>query len=51
VENFTALPDGFVIAEDGAALCGPGGAERILFPNPGVKPGLRAGIVVEPATL
>jgi succinylglutamate desuccinylase len=50
VENFTALPDGFVIAEDGAQRYVPAG-ERILFPNPGVKPGLRAGIVVEPATL
>ena len=52
VENFTALPDGFVIAEDGAErYVATGGQERILFPNPGVKPGLRAGIVVEPATL
>ncbi|WP_199101743.1 succinylglutamate desuccinylase [Aquitalea sp. ASV11] len=52
VENFTALPDGFLIAEDGAErYVADGGAERILFPNPGVKPGLRAGIVVEPATL
>ncbi|WP_089086104.1 succinylglutamate desuccinylase [Aquitalea magnusonii] len=52
VENFTALPDGFLIAEDGAQrYVATGGAERILFPNPGVKPGLRAGIIVEPATL
>jgi len=52
VENFTVLPDGFLIAEDGTQhYVAAGGAERILFPNPGVKPGLRAGIVVEPATL
>lgn len=49
VENFTALPDGFVIAEDGATrYVAQGGQERILFPNPKVKNGLRAGIVVEP---
>ncbi|WP_287876886.1 succinylglutamate desuccinylase [Aquitalea sp.] len=52
VENFTTLPNGFVIAEDGTQrYVAEGGKERILFPNPGVKPGLRAGIVVEPATL
>lgn len=52
VENFTALPDGFLIAEDGEhRYVAVGGEERILFPNPTVKPGLRAGIVVEPAQL
>ncbi|RQO73063.1 succinylglutamate desuccinylase [Aquitalea sp. FJL05] len=52
VENFTVLPDGFLIAEDGTQrYIASGGEERILFPNPTVKPGLRAGIVVEPATL
>lgn len=52
VENFTLLPDGMLIAEDGAVRYqATGGEERILFPNPAVKPGLRAGIVVEPARL
>ncbi|OWY37528.1 succinylglutamate desuccinylase [Xenophilus sp. AP218F] len=52
VENFTLLPDGCLIAEDGEErYVAHGGAERILFPNPKVKPGLRAGIVVEPAKL
>lgn len=52
VENFTLLPDGMLIAEDGEVrYTAAGGAERILFPNPKVQPGLRAGIVVEPARL
>ncbi|POZ60821.1 succinylglutamate desuccinylase [Chromobacterium alticapitis] len=52
VENFTLLADGMLIAEDGEVrYTATGGAERILFPNPTVKPGLRAGIVVEPAQL
>ncbi|OHX20659.1 succinylglutamate desuccinylase [Chromobacterium sphagni] len=52
VENFTLLPDGMLIAEDGdTRYLAAGGEERILFPNPSVKPGLRAGIVVEPARL
>lgn len=52
VENFTALPDGFLIAEDGdTRYVAQGGEERILFPNPKVKPGLRAGIVIEPVRL
>ncbi len=52
VLNFTLLPDGFVIAEDGdQRYVAQGGQQRILFPNPGVKPGLRAGIVVAPAVL
>lgn len=52
VENFTALPDGYLIAEDvGMRYVAHGGQERILFPNPKVACGLRAGIVVEPATL
>ena len=52
VENFTVLPDGMLIAEDGdVRYVACGGEERILFPNPAVKPGLRAGIVVEPASL
>jgi len=52
VENFTALPDGFLIAEDGdTRYVAIGGEERILFPNPKVQNGLRAGIVVEPVEL
>jgi succinylglutamate desuccinylase len=52
VLNFTALADGAVIAEDGATrYVAQGGQERILFPNPKVKNGLRAGIVVEPVTV
>lgn len=52
VENFTPLAAGFVIAEDGEERwIAEGGGERILFPNPTVRPGLRAGIVVEPVTL
>lgn len=52
VENFTPLADGLVIAEDGAKqYVAQGGNERILFPNPRVQNGLRAGIVVEPVSL
>ncbi|RXZ44240.1 succinylglutamate desuccinylase [Crenobacter cavernae] len=52
VENFTVLPDGMLIAEDGdVRYLAKGGDERILFPNPKVKNGLRAGIVVEPVAL
>ena len=52
VENFTALPDGMLIAEDGATRhIARGGKERILFPNPRVSIGLRAGIVIAPASL
>ncbi|MGL6046206.1 MAG: succinylglutamate desuccinylase, partial [Vogesella sp.] len=52
VENFTALPDGMLIAEDGAIRhMAKGGHERILFPNPRVSIGLRAGIVIAPSTL
>lgn len=52
VENFTALPDGMTIAEDiDTRYIATGGEERILFPNPKVGIGLRAGIVIEPATL
>jgi succinylglutamate desuccinylase len=51
VENFSPLPDGYLIAEEGARrYVAQGGEERILFPNPSVNKGLRAGIVVEPAS-
>lgn len=52
VENFTALPHGMTIAEDvEVRYVADGGEERILFPNPKVGIGLRAGIVIEPASL
>ncbi len=52
VENFTALPDGMMIAEDGDIRhIAKGGEERILFPNPRVSIGLRAGIIIAPTTL
>lgn len=52
VENFTELEQGFVLAEDGDERCviDEEGA-RIVFPNPKVKNGLRAGIIVVPTVL
>lgn len=50
VDNFTPLADGQLIAEDGEhRYVASGGNERILFPNPNVQAGLRAGIVIHPA--
>lgn len=50
VENFTPLPQGFVLAEDGAQRFIVEEVDaRIVFPNPKVKPGLRAGLIVVPA--
>lgn len=52
VENFTPLNAGQLLAEDGERRwVAQGGGERILFPNPAVRNGLRAGIVVVPAVL
>ncbi|HEY0288189.1 MAG TPA: succinylglutamate desuccinylase [Pseudomonas sp.] len=51
-ENFTVLEKGFVLAEDVASsrwIVEEEGA-RIIFPNPRVKNGLRAGIVIVPTT-
>ena len=49
IKNFTRLADGQRIAEDGEVQYqAQGGQERILFPNPTVQVGLRAGIVIEP---
>jgi len=51
IENFTELPVGFVLAEDIAGMrwvVEEKGA-RIIFPNPKVKNGLRAGILVVPS--
>ena len=44
--NFTVFETGALIASDGDIqwLAQPG--ERIVFPNPAVKPGLRAGLLV-----
>jgi succinylglutamate desuccinylase len=52
VENFTELAPGYLLAEDGDErfVVEEQGA-RIVFPNPKVKNGLRAGIVVVPTTL
>ncbi len=53
VENFSELAPGYLLAEDIANtrwVVEEQGA-RIIFPNPKVKNGLRAGILVVPATL
>ncbi len=50
IENFTELPKGYLLAEDLAQtrwVVEEEGA-RIIFPNPKVKNGLRAGILVVP---
>lgn len=45
--NFTALPGGAVIATDGATVHTVGHAEElVVFPNPDVRVGLRAGLMV-----
>jgi len=52
VENFSALEQGFVLATDLADsqwIVEEQGA-RIIFPNPKVKNGLRAGILIVPTT-
>ena len=52
VENFTRLEKGYVLAEDPVKsdwIVEEEGA-RIIFPNPKVKNGLRAGILVVPTT-
>ncbi|NLR74697.1 succinylglutamate desuccinylase [Leeia aquatica] len=47
VENFTAFPRGTVLATDGDYRYVVGHDEEcIVFPNPKVKPGLRAGLLV-----
>ncbi len=52
VENFSSLPLGMVLAEDGEQrfVVEDEGA-LIVFPNAKVKPGLRAGLLVVPASL
>ncbi|MGV8919410.1 MAG: succinylglutamate desuccinylase [Pseudomonas sp.] len=52
IENFSELDQGFVLANDLADtrwIVEEQGA-RIIFPNPKVKNGLRAGILIVPAT-
>ncbi|PTQ70001.1 succinylglutamate desuccinylase [Pseudomonas sp. GV071] len=52
IENFSELPVGYVLAEDIAGMrwvVEEQGA-RIIFPNPKVKNGLRAGILVVPTS-
>jgi succinylglutamate desuccinylase len=53
VENFSELPLGYLLAEDIAdtrwVVDEPGA--RIIFPNPKVKNGLRAGLLVVPVAV
>ena len=52
VENFSELEKGYLLAEDVAKtrwVIEEEGA-RIIFPNPKVKNGLRAGILIVPTT-
>lgn len=47
IPNFTALAKGTLLAVDGDyRYVVSRDGERIVFPNPGVKPGLRAGLIV-----
>jgi succinylglutamate desuccinylase len=51
IENFAELAQGYLLAEDLADMrwvVEETGA-RIIFPNPGVKNGLRAGLLIVPA--
>lgn len=51
IENFSELPVGYLLAEDVAGtrwIVEEEGA-RIIFPNPKVKNGLRAGILIVPS--
>lgn len=52
IENFTKLDKGYVLAEDvkGSRWVVEEEGARIIFPNPKVKNGLRAGILIVPTT-
>ena len=51
IENFTELAPGYLLAEDagGSRWIVEEQGARIIFPNPKVKNGLRAGILIVPA--
>ena len=52
VENFSELPKGYLLAQDTPQtrwVIEEEGA-RIIFPNPKVKNGLRAGMIIEPVS-
>ncbi|MEK1904377.1 MAG: succinylglutamate desuccinylase [Pseudomonas sp.] len=53
VENFSELPVGYLLAEDiaGTRWVVEEQGARIIFPNPKVKNGLRAGILIVPTQL
>ncbi|MGX5220092.1 succinylglutamate desuccinylase [Pseudomonas segetis] len=50
IENFSELPLGYLLAEDaGGATWVIEKGERVIFPNPAVKNGLRAAILIVPS--
>lgn len=53
IENFTELPQGYLLAEDIASMRWVVEEQdaRIIFPNPKVRNGLRAGILIVPTSL
>ena len=52
IENFSELSKGYLLAEDlaGTRWVVEEDGARIIFPNPKVKNGLRAGILIVPAS-
>ncbi|AYC32302.1 succinylglutamate desuccinylase [Pseudomonas cavernae] len=53
IENFSELPQGYLLAEDiaGTRWIVEEADARIIFPNPKVKNGLRAAILIVPGSL